>query len=91
VGLYIHTNPIALIEPGWKEGGIKDPQKATKFSESYKWSSYSDYISEKNFPSVTDRDFILEIMGGPQRCKDYVEDWIRHKGEVRRFADLALE
>ncbi|MBU4480699.1 transposase [Patescibacteria group bacterium] len=91
VFVYIHTNSISLIEPKWKEIGIKDPEKAIKFVEEYKWSSYPDYIGKKNFPSVTERDFILKIMGGEQGCKDFVESWIRYKGKIREFADLALE
>lgn len=89
--VYIHTNPISLIEPGWKEGGVKNPEEVIKFLESYKWSSYADYIRKKNFPSVTDREFISEIMGGEQGCKDFIENWVKYKGEISKFADLALE
>lgn len=91
VFVYIHTNSIALIEPKWKEIGIKNPEKAIEFVENYKWSSYPDYIGKKNFPSVTEREFILKIMGGEQGCKEFVESWIKHKGEIREFAELALE
>jgi len=48
---YIHLNPIKLIDKNWKEDGIKDFQKAKKFLESYKWSSYMDYkgvVREEN-------------------------------------------
>lgn len=92
VFVYIHANPISLIEPKWKEKGIKNSDKVIKFLESeYRWSSCFDYIGKKNFPSVTERDFMLKVMGGEQGCKDFVADWIRHKGEIREFADLALE
>lgn len=91
VFVYIHTNPIALIEPKWKERGIKDPERAIKFLEDYKWSSYQDYIGKKNFPSVTDRNFILKIMGGEEGCREFVESWIRYKGEIKEFPKLALE
>lgn len=40
---YIHLNPIKLIDSKWKDKGIKDKNKALKFLEEYKWSSYSDY------------------------------------------------
>lgn len=88
---YIHANPISLIEPKWKEIGIKQPERVIGFLESYKWSSYPDYVGKKNFPSVTERRFILEVMGGEQGCKDFVENWVRYKREIRRFADLSLE
>jgi len=91
VFVYIHTNPIALIEPHWKENGIENPKKAIKFLENYKWSSYSDYIGKKNFPSVTERTLILRIMKEARGCKTFVGHWVRYKGEIKKFVELALE
>lgn len=91
VFVYIHTNPISLIEPNWKENGIKNPSKVIKFLESYKWSSYQDYIGKKNFPSVTKRDFLLEVIGGEKRCCEFVENWIKYKKEIKDFGDVILE
>jgi putative transposase len=95
VFVYIHTNPISLIEPKWKEEGIKEPGRVIKFLENYKWSSYSDYIGKKTFPSVTEREVILKVMGGVEGCKEWVEGWIKHKAEMRKlmekFLNLALE
>ena len=91
VYVYIHTNPISLIEPKWKEKGIKNPEKAIEFLEDYKWSSYPDYIGKKNFVSVTDRGLILEIINSEQACKELVDNWIRYKGTVREIVNPALE
>jgi putative transposase len=91
VFVYIHTNPVALIEPNWKEKGVGDTDKIIEFLESYKWSSYQDYIGGKNFQSVTQRDFLLETMGGLEGCMEYVKDWIRHKKELRDSWDVNLE
>ena len=41
--VYIHLNPIKLIDPSWKEKGIKDMLKVEKYLASYKYSSYLDY------------------------------------------------
>ena len=91
VFVYIHTNPASLIEPNWKERGIKNPKKAVEFLKNYKWSSYQDYIGKKNFPSVTDRNFILKTMNTEKGCKKFIEYWLRYKGEIREFSNLALE
>ena len=91
VFVYVHVNPTSLIEPKWKEKGIKNPKKAIKFLENYKWSSYQDYSNKKNFPSVTDREFILKTMAGAGNCKNFVESWINYKGEIKKFANIALE
>ena len=88
---YIHANPTALIEPGWKEEGIKNPEEVIKFLEDYKWSSYQDYIGGDNFPSVTERDLISGLMNGPQGCRDFVNSWIKNKGKIKEFSGLALE
>jgi len=82
VFVYIHTNPIALIDSKWKEEGIKDSQKAIKFIENYKWSSYMDYIGKENFPSVTSRDFLLDVFDKKENCREFVNDWIENKYEL---------
>lgn len=88
---YVHTNLISLIEPGWKEKGIKNPKKVIKFLESNKRHSYPDYLGKKNFPSVTERDFFLELMGGAKGCREAVDNWIMHKKEMKGFDDVVLE
>ena len=84
VFVYIHTNPVALIFPKWKELGIriKDLNKVIKFLETYRWSSYSDYLEIKNFPSLTSREFLFEMMGGVKGCRKFVNDWLQHKKEL---------
>ncbi len=93
--VYIHTNPISLIEPKWKELGIKNLKKTIDFVEKYKWSSYLDYLGGKNFPSVTDRDSLLGLMGGVEGCRNFVNGWIEYKKELReelnKFSDLPLD
>mgnify|MGYP001562821630 FL=1 len=80
--VYVHTNPVSLIEPGWKEKGIKNLEKTKQFIENYKWSSYADYIGGKNFPSLTTRDFLLEIMEGAEGCKKFVNGWLEYRAET---------
>ncbi len=91
VFVYIHTNSISLLEPKWKEKGIRRPREIIEFLESYKWSSYPDYLGKKNFPSVTKRDFLLKIMGGEKGCRQFVNDWIRYKHEISELKDVILE
>ena len=84
---YIHCNPISLIEPGWKEKYIRNTNKVMKFLKGYKWSSYPDYIGTKNFPSVISKDLLYEIIGGPEKCKETVLDWIKYKNEINFGTD----
>lgn len=91
VFVYIHANPISLIEPNWKEKGIKNPEKVINFLENYKWASYQDYISKKNFPSVTERNFLLKVMGKEEGCREFIKNWVKYKGGIRNYPKLALE
>jgi putative transposase len=43
---YIHLNPIAIIDSGWKEKYIQDKKKANNFIKNYKYSSYLDYSDQ---------------------------------------------
>ncbi len=40
---YIHLNPIKMIEPMWKETGIRDLVRAKQYLSRYTYSSYLDY------------------------------------------------
>jgi len=40
---YIHLNPIKLINPVWKEEGIRNSVEAKLFLSGYSFSSYLDY------------------------------------------------
>lgn len=88
---YIHANPASLIEPNFKEIGIKNPKEVINFIEKYKWSSYKDYLGIKNFPSITEREFMERIIGGEQECKAMFENWIMYKKELSRFNNIFLE
>lgn len=91
VFVYIHTNPISLKESGWKENGIADVEGIIKFLSNYKWSSYADYLGKANFPSVTKREFVTQILGGDENCREFIESWIKYKGEIKTLGDVVLE
>jgi len=89
--VYIHANPIELIEPGWKEEGIKNSQKAIEFLENYRWSSYLDYFGKKNFPSITNRELFNNILGNEKGCQRFVISWILYKAEIKNLGSAVLE
>ncbi|TSC95631.1 MAG: putative transposase [Parcubacteria group bacterium Athens1014_10] len=74
---YIHANPLKLIMPDWKTEGVKDYKKAIKFLENYRWSSFLDYTGKKNFPSVTQREFFLDIFEGCENYKEQTKKWLK--------------
>ena len=91
VFVYIHANPVSLIEPNWKENGIRDSRKAIRFLKDYKWSSHQDYIGHNNFPSVTERSLLLGIFGGNEGCGSYMNDWIEYKRKLNHWDVVGIE
>jgi putative transposase len=76
---YIHTNPISIINPLWKDKGIDNPNTAKKFLEEYRWSSYLDYLGKNNFTSITSRDFFNAVFDNQKTLKKFVDSWIDYK------------
>ncbi len=88
---YIHANPISLIEPKFKEDGIKNhsAQEVLEFLKTgHRWSSFSDYVGGKNFSSITERSFISNVMGGEKGIADNIMDWILYKKELVAYEDI---
>ena len=73
---YIHLNPVELIEPNWKEEGIKDWEKVNRFLERYRWSSYLFYIEKKEPPFPLKKDFIEEFFDKPEEYKKFINEWV---------------
>jgi len=88
--VYIHTNPASLVDSQWKKGGIKDPNKIIDQIENYKWGSYSDYLGKKNFPSLTQRDFLNQVMT-KEEWQKFVNQWVEFKDDKWYWEDVDLE
>jgi len=84
---YIHLNPLDIKMPEWREGKLKNVKAAIKYLENYRWSSFLDYIGKKNFPSVTQRDFLLEFFDGPAAYKKEIIRWLKETNleEISHF------
>lgn len=87
---YIHANPLDLKFSGWRQRKIKDFRKAMRFLENYRWSSFPDYIGKKNFPSVTQRGFLTEVFGGPEKYKNLTLDLLKEM-DIESIREVALE
>jgi len=87
---YIHFNPLDLTMPEWRKGEIQNYQKAVEVLNSFRWSSHLDYIGKNNFPSVTQREFLLKIFGGAENYKDNVKNWLKEM-EIEKIKKIILE
>ena len=79
---YIHLNPIKILDPHWKENGIRDRKHAREFLHSYAYSSYQAY-TEKESPVAT----IIEPAPFPHyfengmQFEESVTEWIKQREE----------
>jgi len=84
---YIMGNPIKLVEPDWKEAGIKNLEKVMSFLENYRWSSFPDIIGKNNFPLLINKDLFYEIFQTNEKKfkKDFIE-WIKSYKKTSVFS-----
>ena len=80
---YIHLNPVKLIQSNWKEDGIEDINRAKKFLNDYKYSSFVDYMGIKR-----EENNILNTLVFPEyfeSIKDFennILDWLEFNPEL---------
>jgi len=91
VFVYIHSNPVSIVVPGWREKGIRNIKKVIRYLEDYRWSSYPDYLGKENFPSITSREFLIKVMRGKEGCREFVNGWLKFKKELANFEEVATE
>jgi len=74
---YIHLNPIKLIEPEWKENGIKNFNKAKEFLNNYSWSSYNCYTKQK-IDCILGAEEFPKYFENHKEFDDFVADWLKY-------------
>lgn len=65
---YIHLNPLDYFEgaQGWRarsKRGVRNAQAALAYLDTYRWSSYLDYMGKRNFPSLISTSLYGESFG----------------------------
>jgi len=75
---YIHLNPVKLIEPEWKESGIKNKNTASSFLNEYSYSSYFDYSENGNRPEgkIINKESFPEYFLTQQDFSTMIDDWL---------------
>ena len=79
---YIHLNPVKLIEPTWKETGIREKKKAEEYLGRYLHSSYSDYMGKDREEKMilTKKEF-PGYFTDPRDFSEYISDWLNYADE----------
>lgn len=80
---YIHLNPIKLIDPRWKEDGIKNIKQALNFLKQYTWSSYQDFKGVAREESkILDKENFLDYFPTVDSFDDEILDWLNYQEEI---------
>jgi putative transposase len=82
---YLHTNPLELNYGS---------STSIDFLSNYRWSSFPDYIGKKNFPSVTQRKFLLDIYGREEDYKKYTKERLKETDRdriLKKIEDVVLD
>jgi putative transposase len=73
---YIHLNPVKLIEPQWKEVGIKDLKRVQEFIQHYRHSSYLDYMGAvREEIKILTPDEFPEYFLSSHEFEQFIGDW----------------
>jgi len=73
---YIHLNPLKILDSLWKESGISNIDKAKKFMDNYKYSSYYDYfIGDREEGNIINKKDAPEHFSNLDDFKVFVEEW----------------
>lgn len=74
---YIHLNPVKLIDPTWKEQGVRDDEKTRKYLETYHHSSYPDYLGhDREEKLILSKSEFPEYFDKPKDFSEYIKDWL---------------
>lgn len=92
---YLHLNPLDYLSGAqeWRlrdKGEIQSARKAFKHLNSYRWSSYLDYVGKKNFPSILTTSLFKNALGDYRdSLKEYLHDTEYEYGDG--MTELVLE
>ncbi len=88
--VYINIlNPADLMEPKWREEGIKDMEKILDFTEKYPWSTHQEFLGKRG-SLIIEKGILGEILPTPQKYLDLVKAVLEEK-RYQEINHLTLE
>ena len=86
---YVHLNPLDYSHKEWRKGEVKNSASAFESILTYRWSSYLDYNSTKNFDSIITKDLLGPMLGTNSRQNNQITMLIANPDLAH--ASLAIE
>lgn len=81
---YIHLNPLNIIEPRWKEEGIKDVTRAKSFLREYAWSSYPVYLKRSANSKIISAVHTTMVLDDVINYENFVLSWTSKDSKTLR-------
>lgn len=76
---YIHLNPLEIEFPKWEEDINKSSSEMKNFLNTYRYSSYLDYIGNDRVESnILKKDNFPDYFTSKKGFKDFVENYFTH-------------
>lgn len=83
---YIFANPIKLLEPDWKERGIKDTKQVFDFLINYKWSSFPSMFTDSSDLIIDKKSFFALFDANEKLLKRHFTEWLSSASDVSDVA-----
>jgi len=80
---YIHLNPLKLIDSKWKEQGLKNTAGAEKYLTEYRFSSFSDFLKQREECSILHIESFPEYFPNRESFLEEINEWMN----FRAFAE----
>ncbi|MFH1780391.1 MAG: hypothetical protein ABH841_00035 [Candidatus Nealsonbacteria bacterium] len=80
-------NPLDVFQPGWREGGLKNPKEAMDFLTNYEFSSFPDRINKRSASILAPKDvlekyaFQTNSESGRIEFQNFVEEFLKEKSQ----------
>lgn len=95
LGVYITTNHLDLMIPGWKAKGVLNKNNLAEckdFLLRYKWSSFRDYFGNGIIPGSISKEVFYEVFGDSSKEFELLIDQYllqglskEHEAKLRRY------
>ena len=83
-------NPLDVFQPGWREDGLKNWQKAFGFLENYQFSSFPDKIGKRKSIILASAEVLEKYLTisskNPKDYQEFVENFLKERlGASNKF------
>ncbi|MFH1575539.1 MAG: hypothetical protein ABIB55_01175 [Candidatus Nealsonbacteria bacterium] len=87
-------NPLDVFQPGWREGGLKNPKKAFNFLNNYEFSSFPDKVGKRSSLILAPKEILEQyapFWGKNKEYQDFVKEFLKERSTLTHANHIFLE